>query len=164
MTQPLRSRDAAAVRALPDVLGTHGYEASWYNNATFVLPFLGAVATLIAWGAAGSAELLGISIFFFAVTGLMLPLVYLTWQRTPTVVVVSQAEIRALHQGRVLQRLEWSEVTAVRRVETMGNVRWYVVGPDGEHLTLEGEIENLDGLLDTARRLSGLADAQEAAP
>ena len=165
MTQPLRSRDAAVVRALPDVFGTHGYEASWYNNATFVLPFLGAVITLIAWGVVGAAELLGISTFFFVVTGLMLPLVYLTWQRTPTVVVVSQTGIRALHQGRVLQALDWSEVTAVRRVETMGNVRWYVVGsPDGDHLTLEGEIENLDALLDTARRLAGLPDAQDALP
>ncbi|MEE9278085.1 MAG: hypothetical protein V3V06_06700, partial [Dehalococcoidia bacterium] len=156
MAPDLRAKDAAAVAAMPDIVSTHTYEAGWYNNATFVFPLLGAVGTLIAWTATGSVELLGLSIFLFVVTGVMLPLVYLTWQHTPTAVVVRESRIDALHQGHVMETLAWHDVTAVRRVETMGNVRWYVVGPDGDHLTLEGEIAELETLLSHAARLAGV--------
>ena len=155
MAYPLRAKDAHAADALTDVLSTHTYLGSWYNNATFLFPALAALGTLIAWGIFGSLELIGISIFFFVVTGVMFPLVVFTWQRTTTAVVVHQAGILALHQGLTVQSLAWSDVHAVRRVETMGNVRWYIVGPDGDHLTIEGEIDEHDALLETACRLSG---------
>ena len=157
----LRHRDRAALASRHDALRAHGYEGGWFNNATFVFPVLGAIGTLIAWAVAGSTELLGISLFFFVVTGLTLPLVWLTWQRTPTVVVLRASGIEALHQGRRLQFLGWETVQAVRRVETMGNVRWYVVGAEEEHLTLEGEIADLETLLAGARELAGLAGAGE---
>ncbi len=154
----LRARDARAAGALRDVQATHPYEGGWYNNATFVLPLLGAIGVLIAWGVSGSFELLGLSIFLFAVTGLMLPLVWLTWQRTPTVIVVREASLDALHQGRTLQSLAWSQVTEVRRVETLGNVRWYVLARDGERVAIEGEIMDVPALLAAARRLAGLSE------
>ena len=182
---PLRARDARVVDALSDVRATHPYEGGWYNNATFVLPLLGAIGVLIAWAVTGSLELLGLGLFLLAVTGVMLPLVWLTWQRTPTVIVVRDTSLDALHQGRPLQSLPWILVTDVRRVETMGNVRWYVVAsrpPDQEdaddhaadhnadasdestdesayesaRIAIEGEIANVPALLHAARRLAGL--------
>ena len=158
----LRGRDARAVGALGDVQATHPYEGSWYNNATFVLPLLGAIGVLIAWAVSGSLELLGLSMFLFAVTGVMLPLVWLTWRRTPTVIVVHTAGLDALHQGRTLQSLVWSDVTEVRRVETMGNVRWYVLAQDGERIAIEGEIADVPALLAAARRLAGLPEEASA--
>ena len=158
----IRSRDAAAIAEREDTLAAHGYEGGWYNNATFVFPFLAAVGTLVAWAVVGGTELLGISIFFFVVTGLMLPLVWLTWQRTPTAILLRDSSIEALHQGVSKQILPWDEVSAIRRVETMGNVRWYVVGPEESHLTLEGEIADLDSLLREARRLAKLPPDAEA--
>ena len=100
--------------------------------------------------------MLGIGLFFLVVTGVMLPLVALTWRRTPTLIVLDAERIEALHQGETRQALAWDEVSDVRRVETMGNVRWYVVGRDEDHLTLEGEIAELEALLAEARRLAGL--------
>lgn len=156
MAHPPRPKDATAIAALPHIVSVHPYEGDWYNNATFALPLLGALGTTIAWLVAGGEELLGISLFLLAITGLMLPLVFFTWRRTPTVIVLRRAGIDALHQGRRLQSLAWPDVQALRRVDTMGNVRWYVSGPDGVHLTLEGEIADLDLLLAHARRLAGL--------
>ena len=152
----LRPRDAAALHVRPGAIRAHGYEGGWYNNATFVFPALASLLALIAWPIAGAAELLGIGLFFLAVTGVMLPLVALTWRRTPTLIVLDAERIEALHQGETRQALAWDEVSDVRRVETMGNVRWYVVGRDEDHLTLEGEIAELEALLAEARRLAGL--------
>ena len=152
----LRPRDAAALDARPGALRAHSYEGGWYNNATFVFPALASLLALIAWPIAGASELLGIGLFFLVVTGVMLPLVALTWRRTPTLIVLGPERIEALHQGEARQALAWEDVAAVRRVETMGNVRWYVVGRDEDHLTLEGEIADLEALLAEARRLAGL--------
>ena len=152
----LRRRDAAALAERPDTIRAHTYEGDWYNNATFVFPFLAAVGALIAWAIVGGTELLGIGLFFLVVTAVMLPLVWLTWQRTPTVVLVRKAGLEALHQGTPRQYLAWDEVSAVRRVETMGNVRWYIVGANEDHMTLEGEIADLETLLAEARHHGGL--------
>jgi hypothetical protein len=161
----LRPRDAAALNARPGAIRAHGYEGGWYNNATFVFPALASLLALVAWPIAGAAELLGIGLFFLGVTGVMLPLVALTWRRTPTLIVLDADRIEALHQGEPRQALAWDEVNEVRRVETMGNVRWYVISRDGDHLTLEGEIADLEALLAAARRLAGLpaagADGEE---
>lgn len=156
MAGRLRRRDAVALDARPSAIRAHSYEGGWYNNATFVFPALAALLALIAWPIAGATELLGIGLFFLGVTGVMLPLVALTWRRTPTLIVLSPERVEALHQGETRQSLAWDQVSEVRRVETMGNVRWYVVGRDGDHLTLEGEIAELEALLAEARRLAGL--------
>ena len=147
---------------MPDLLRLHTNVAGWYNNATFALPALAALVLYGAWAITGTGELLGIAIFLTVVTGAMLPLVWVTWQRTPTAVVLRSAGIAALHQGRPLRQIAWADVTAVRRVETMGNVRWYIVARDGDHLTIEGEIEDVPGLLAAARSLAGLPPASPA--
>ena len=160
-TPALRDADQLAVDAMPGVVSTHTYTAHWFNNATFVFPFLGAVGTLIAWPIFGADELLGISGFFGVITLLMLPLVALTWARTPTTIVVRDDSLETMHQGKPLKSLNWDDVWAVRKMDTMGNIRWYIVGADEEYISVEGEISEIDSLLDTARQLAGIPEGQE---
>ena len=45
----------------------------------------------------------------------------------------------------------------------MGNIRWYIVGLDEEYISVEGEISEIDSLLETSRRLAGIPEGQEEA-
>ena len=53
-------------------------------------------------------------------------------------------------------------MAAVRRVETMGNVRWYVIDRDGGRLAIEGEIEDVPALLEAVRSAAGLAQENDS--
>ena len=157
----LRAKDREALERFEGLRETHGYTAHWFNNATFVFPVLAAIAAAIVWAATGSLEAGGAAIFFLIVTIAMLPIVYLTWQRTTTAIVLHAAGVSALHQGTETQTLEWESISAVRRVETMGNVRWYIVGPDEDHIVVEGEIADVEGLLASVREGAGLGEEPE---
>lgn len=146
----LRRRDAAALARYGGVRSTHTYTASWFHNATFVFPLLAAAIAGIVWLATGSGEAGGAAIFFLVVTGAMLPVVFVTWRRTTTAIVVHEDGISALHQGEEQRTLAWEELRGVRRVETMGNVRWYLDGAEGEHIVVEGEMSGREQLLDAA--------------
>lgn len=147
---PLRPRDAAALARYHGVRSTHTYTASWFHNATFVFPLLAAAIAGIVWLATGSGEAGGAALFFLVVTAVMLPVVFVTWRRTTTAIVVHEDGISALHQGEEQHTLAWEELRGVRRVETMGNVRWYLDGVEGEHIVVEGEISDREQLLDAA--------------
>ena len=146
----LRPRDAAALARYRGVRSTHTYTASWFHNATFVFPLLAAAIAGIVWLATGSGEAGGAAIFFLVVTAAMLPVVFVTWRRTTTAIVVHEDGISALHQGEEQRTLAWEELQGVRRVETMGNVRWYLDGAEGEHIVVEGEMSGREQLLDAA--------------
>lgn len=143
----LRPRDAAALTRYAGVESAHAYAASWFNQATLVFPLLGSLIALAVWAASGSGEAGGAAIFFAAVTVAMLPLVYLTWRRTTTALLVHAGGLTALHQGAEQETVGWGELRGVRRVETMGNVRWYADGADGRHIVIEGEIERREELI-----------------
>jgi hypothetical protein len=162
-TPGLRTADQHAVDAMPDVVNTYTYTAHWFSNATFVFPLFGALVTLIAWPIFGAGELLGISVFFGIITVLMLPLVALTWARTPTTIVARETCVETLHQGKLLKSLNWDDICAVRKKDTMGNIRWYIVGLDEEYISVEGEISEIDSLLETSRRLAGIPEGKEEA-
>ena len=148
---PLRRKDAEALPRYSGVRSAHTYEASWYNNATFVFPLLAVLIAGVVWLATGSGEAGGAAIFFLVVTGVMLPLVFITWQRQTTAVIVHEAGVTALHAGLEQQTIAWDELSSVRRVETMGNVRWYLDGPGEEHIVIDGEIAEREQLLEAAR-------------
>ena len=148
---PLRRKDAAALQRYPGVRSTHTYQASWYNNATFVFPLIAVVVAGIVWLVTGSTEAGGAAIFFLVVTGAMLPVVFITWQRQTTAVIVHDDGVTALHVGLEQLTIAWDELRSVRRVETMGNVRWYLDGSGEEHIVIEGEIAEREALLDAAR-------------
>jgi hypothetical protein len=133
------------------VRSAHTYQASWYNNATFVFPLVAVIIAGIMWLATGSGEAGGAAIFFMVVTGAMLPVVFITWQRQTTAVLVHEAGVTALHSGLEQQSIAWDELRSVRRVETMGNVRWYLDGTGEEHIVIEGEIAEREQLLESAR-------------
>ncbi len=147
----LRRKDAEALLRYRSVRSAHTYQASWYNNATFVFPLLAVIVAAIIWLATGSAEAGGAAIFFLVVTAAMLPVVFITWQRQTTAVLVHEEGVTALHSGLEQQTIEWDELRSVRRVETMGNVRWYLDGAGEEHIVIEGEIAERERLLDEAR-------------
>ncbi|MDE2892697.1 MAG: hypothetical protein OXN86_09365 [Chloroflexota bacterium] len=148
---PLRRKDAEALVRYRGVRSAHTYQASWYNNATFVFPLLAVIVAGIVWLATGSTEAGGAAIFFLVVTGAMLPVVFITWQRQTTAIVVHEAGVTALHSGLEQETIEWDELRSVRRVETMGNVRWYLDGAGEDHIVIEGEIAEREELLEAAR-------------
>ncbi len=158
----LRRQDAEALRRYGGVRSAHAYQASWYNNATFVFPLVAVIVAGIVWLATGSGEAGGAAIFFLVVTAAMLPVVFLTWQRTTTAIVVHDDGLTALHQGQEQQTIAWPELRSVRRMETMGNVRWYLDGQGEEHIVVEGEIAGREALLEAARR--ELADRRANQP
>ncbi|MCY3568528.1 MAG: hypothetical protein OXH38_07860 [Chloroflexi bacterium] len=135
----------------PGVRSAHTYEASWYHNATFVFPLLAVIIAGVVWLATGSGEAGGAAIFFIVVTAAMLPVVFITWQRQTTAVIVHEDGVTALHSGLEQMTIAWDELRSVRRVETMGNVRWYLDGQGEEHIVVEGEIADREHLLDAAR-------------
>lgn len=147
----LRRKDAEALLRYHGVRSAHSYQASWYNNATFVFPLLAVIIAGIVWLATGSTEAGGAAIFFLVVTGAMLPVVFITWQRQTTAIVVHEDGVTALHVGLEQQTISWDELRSVRRVETMGNVRWYLDGAGEEHIVIEGEIAEREALLDASR-------------
>ncbi len=148
----LRRADAEALDRYAGVRSTHTYEASWYHNATFVFPLLAVAIAGVVWLVTGSGEAGGAAIFFLVVTVVMLPVVFVTWQRQTTAVIVHEDGVTALHQGSEQLTVAWVELRGVRRVETMGNVRWYLDGADEQHIVIEGEIADREALLSAAQQ------------
>ena len=151
----LRREDREAITGL-EVVQAHRNESHWWNHASFALPLLG-FAGFVALGLfTGSAEATGFGVFLGIVLVVQLPIVYFTWRRSATAVVLTRAGALALHGGRVLQEVRWSELARIERVETFGNVRWKLSERDEAHLAVEGEIEDVRGLVERASELSGI--------
>lgn len=151
------SADLEAIEAMDGVVAVYPNESHWWNHASFALPLLGAVF-FVAFGLAlGKAEALGFGLFLGAITVFMLPVVLLTWRGTPTAIVLTRERAVALHAGRTLRDVAWADVERIDRVETMGNVRWKLMPREGQHLSIEGEIADVPGLIERAHELAGLA-------
>lgn len=151
----LRARDRAVVDAIAGVESVHVLEAHWWNNASFLLPLLVGIVSLAVGALTGAFEAFGFAAFLFAVTAFMFPVVMITWRRTPTAVVLTTDRILALHEGRVLRELRWSEVARIERAD-YDNIKWRIRPREGDHLSIESELTDVEGLVDAARRLSGL--------
>ena len=152
---PLHADDLAAIEGL-EVVAAHSNESHWWNHASFVLPLLGAIVFLAIGQVAGSAEATGFGIFLAVVLVLQLPIVWFTWRRTATAIVLTRSGALALHRGRTLAEVRWAELERIERVETLGNVRWRLDEGDGTHIAVEGEIEDVPGLVEQASSLSGV--------
>ncbi|MEZ4554453.1 MAG: hypothetical protein R3B59_11205 [Dehalococcoidia bacterium] len=139
-----------------EVVSVHPNESHWWNHASFALPLLGAVA-FVAFGLlSGTAEATGFGLFLAGITVFMLPVVLLTWRATATAIVLTDRRALALHDGRILREVAWAHVDRIERVETMGNVRWKFMPREGQHLTVEGEISDVPGLVARAEELAGV--------
>jgi len=148
--------DGRSVASLEGVVGVYRNSTNWSNNASFLLPLAATVLVGLAGAVLRSAALLGFAAFLGPVTPVMLPVVLATWRQTATAVVLTRGGLVSLHRGRTLKSLAWERVEGIRRRETQGNVRWEVSTADGERVLLDGEIEDLRGLLRTARALAAL--------
>lgn len=152
---PVHPDDRAAIESL-EVIAAHRNESHWWNHASFVLPLLGAIVFLAIGQLAGSAEATGFGIFLGVVLVLQLPIVWFTWRRTATAIVLTDSGALALHRGRILVEVRWAELERIERVETLGNVRWRLAERGGTHIAVEGEIEDVPGLVERASELSGV--------
>jgi len=155
----LRPRDRAVVDAIGGLESVHVIEAHWWNNASFLLPLLVGLLSLAIGAVTRSFEALGFAAFLFAVTAFMFPVVMITWRRTPTAVVLTADRILALHEGRVLREMRWSEVARIERAD-YDNIKWRIRPSEGDHLSIESELTDIDGLIEGAHRLSGLPREQ----
>ena len=152
----LGAADRAFVAALPDrVVAVHANETHWWNNGSFALPLLGALACIAFGLLFGIGEATGFGLFLGAIALFMLPVVLLTWRNSATAIVLTEAAAYALHNGAVLREVRWPDVHLIDRVDTMGNLRWRLHPREGQHLAIEGEIADVPGLIETAQRLSG---------
>ncbi|HTE83595.1 MAG TPA: hypothetical protein VK821_02595 [Dehalococcoidia bacterium] len=136
--------------------------ASWYHNASFLLPLTATGVVALYGSIRRSFEILGFAAFLAVVTLAMVPVVLAGWRQTATAVVVTREAVVSLHNGRVLKSLEWVRVRNVRRRETQGNVRWEIGAEDGEALLLDGELADLPRLIGLARELSGAREEHGA--
>ncbi len=159
----LTRADAAYLATLDAVLAVHANESHWWNNASFALPLLGCIGLVAVGLIWGLAEATGFGLFLGAVTILMLPVVLAGWRGTATSIVLTRDRALALHDGRVLRELPWSEVCAIDRVDTLGNIRWRIHPREGQHLAIDGEIADVPGLIEQARALAGLPAADRSA-
>jgi hypothetical protein len=133
----------------------HRNDSHWYNNASFSLPLIGGAVSLGLGFVLDSDEARGFGIFLLVVAALMGPFIVWSWRGTPTAIAVTTDALVSLHGARVLKRLEWSKVVEVERKETLGNVRWRVLERDGDHIAIEGEIEDVPALIAAITRMSG---------
>ncbi len=151
----LREADRATVATLVDVESVHSNLTSWWNNASFALPALGAVLSLLGGWVTGSFEALGFGAFLLVVTLAMLPVVLITWRRTPTAVVLTRDAAIALHEGRTLRTIPWPTLARIERAD-YDNIKYRLRPREGDHLAIEAELEDVEGLIARASALSGL--------
>lgn len=155
---PVHAADQAFVDALDEgLVAVHPNESHWWNHASFALPLLGAIAFVALGLLTGTAEATGFGLFLAGITVFMLPVVLLTWRSTATAIVLTDRRALALHDGRILREVAWAEVERIERVETLGNVRWKFLPREGQHLTVEGEIADVPGLVARAEELAGVS-------
>ncbi len=163
LPQPsLKRRDADVVRGLPDVVRAFPNPSYWWQNASFALPLLVTLVSLGVGFAFGITEAVGFGLFGAVVTLIMIPVVMLTWRSTATSIVLTRSGALALHEGKPLHRLDWTELRRIERVEYLGNTRYKLVhGDDDEYLVVESEIEDGAALVEEAFALSGIPRQSE---
>ena len=152
----LHNADARAVASMHQVVRVFANPNRWWQNASFALPLLVTVVTLVFGFAIGSTEAKGFGLFAAAVTLLMVPIVLLTWRGTATSIVLTTEGVTALHLGQPLHEVAWTDLQRIEKVEYLGNARYKLVHHDSEFLTIESEIEGATDLVETAFALSGL--------
>ncbi len=155
----LQEADRAAIAALDGVQSVHANLTSWWNNGSFALPALGAALALLGGLVARSPEALGFGAFLLVVTLAMLPVVLLTWRRTPTAVVLTGSAVVALHHGRTLRAIPWGALARIERAD-YDNIKWRLRPLAGDHLSIEAELEDVAALIRRASELSGLAPSE----
>ncbi len=148
-----RGADASAIGAMRDVVSVHVNQSHWWNNASFVLPSLVALVSIVIGLVFSSAEALGFGFFTLGVTVVLLPVVLVTWRRTATVVVLTREAAVALHEGRELISVRWDAISEIEAAD-YDSIRWRIRPKEGDHLSIEAELHDVEGLVEHAHALS----------
>lgn len=154
-----RAADASAIEAMSDVVSVHSNQSHWWNNASFALPLLVAIVSIVIGLVFSSDEALGFGLFTVGVTVVLLPIVFVTWRRTATAVVLTREAAIALHQGRELLSVRWDEVAKIEAAD-YDSIRWRIRPGEGDHLNIEDELHDVEALIEHAFALSGLARSE----
>ncbi len=161
--ESLHPTDVTAVNGMPDLVQVFVNDSRWWQNASFALPFIGCLLSIIIGFISGSAEAIGFGLFLGVVSLIMFPVVLLTWRATATVVVLRKQGAISMHRGRVLEEFRWSELRRIDRVEYLGNTRHKLLyGDEDRFLVIENEVEDADALVDAAFELSGLPRQEDS--
>lgn len=154
---PAHPADLAAARDLSEVVRIFVNDSRWWQNASFALPLLVSVVTLVPGWIFGVTEAIGFGLFMAAVTLIMTPVVLLTWRSTATAIVLTRDGAYALHRGRLLYEAPWRELSRIEEVEYLGNKRYKLVhGEDDRFLSVETELDGREELVELAFELSGV--------
>ena len=150
----VRAADASAIEAMRNVVSVHVNQSHWWNNASFALPLLVALVSTVIGLVFASTEALGFGLFTLGVTALLLPIVLVTWRRTATAVVLTREAAVALHEGRELVSVRWDAISEIEAAD-YDSIRWRIRPKEGDHLNIEAELYDVEGLVEHARALSG---------
>ncbi|HJM75492.1 MAG TPA: hypothetical protein QGI71_06490 [Dehalococcoidia bacterium] len=154
-----RPADASTIEAISDVVSVHVNQSHWWNNASFALPLLVAIVSIVIGLLFSSDEALGFGLFAVGVTVVLLPMVFVTWRRTATAVVLTREAAVALHQGRELLSMRWDEVAEIEAAD-YDSIRWRIRPRKRDHLNIETELHDMEGLVEHAFALSNLARSE----
>ncbi len=147
---------------MPDVVRVFSNPSYWWQNASFALPLIVSVISLAVGVIFSLTEALGFGLFGLVVTAIMVPVVMLTWRNTATSVVLTRSGAIALHEGKPIHSLDWSELRRIESVEYLGNQRYKLVhGEDERFMVIESEIAGGKELVDEAFALSGIPRQSE---
>ncbi len=154
---PVRRRDSEVVRGLSDVVRVFPNPSYWWQNASFALPLIVSIISLVVGFVFSLTEALGFGLFGLVVTAVMVPVVLLTWRNTATSIVLTRSGAMALHEGKPIHTLDWHELRRIESVEYLGNQRYKLVhGDDERFMVIESEIVGGSELVDEAFALSGI--------
>ncbi|MDG1989811.1 MAG: hypothetical protein P8J51_00840 [Dehalococcoidia bacterium] len=128
----------------------------WWQNASFVLPFiLGSISLLfgIIFNNSGAK---GFGIFLLIVMIIMLPVVWLTWKSTATSIYLTNKEIVALHLGKLLKKIQLDKLQSIATIEYLGNKRYKLVESIDSYLTIDSEFNDIPQILEEIEKITGI--------
>jgi|TARA_B110000263_G_scaffold249928_1_gene269318 hypothetical protein len=151
-----RQLDQNHIAKQKDVTSVYINNSHWWQNASFALPFIIGLISIIIGLILENAGAKGFGFFLLVVTLIMLPVVLLTWHSTATSIYLTKDNIVALHLGKVLKKIYWKNLTAIDTIEYLGNKRYKLVQNTDIYLVIDSEFTDVPKLLQEIKQISGI--------
>ena len=131
-------------------------DSYWWQNASFVLPFLLGAVSLIYGLIFNNSGAKGFGIFLLVVMVIMLRVVWLTWRSTATSIYFTDKELIALHLGKILKKITLENLQSIETIEYLGQKRYKLVESDEIFFTIDNEFENIPDIIKTITSRTGI--------